>query len=69
MSGYKFKCDVCGNYQPIETKTIICIDCGKDIEVDTCDMKTCRCKECQDIRNKETKKERNKRYYEKKKKN
>ena len=47
MSGYKFTCDVCGNYQPIETKTIICIDCGKDIEVDARNMTKVRCDECQ----------------------
>ena len=45
-------------YQPIGTKTIQCIDCGKDVEVDAKDTKTCRCKECQ----KEHDKEYNKNY-------
>ena len=49
MSGYKFKCDVCGNYQPIETKTIICIDCGKEVEVDALDNQTNRCEKCYEI--------------------
>ena len=30
-------------YQPIGTKTITCIDCGKEVEVDAKDNKTCRC--------------------------
>lgn len=33
------------NYK--EPKVIQCIDCGKWIEIDTKDTKTCRCKECQ----------------------
>ena len=30
-------------YQPIGTKTIQCIDCGKDVEVDALDNQTNRC--------------------------
>ena len=33
-------------YQPIGTKTIICIDCGKEVEVDAKDTKTNRCDKC-----------------------
>ena len=64
-------CTECNKYIPQETKTITCIEpnCGKEVEIDAWDMKTCRCKECQDIRDKETKKERNKRYYQKKSQN
>lgn len=49
----RFKCDKCGNYQPIGTKPIICIDCGEEVEVDAWDMKTCRCKECKIIYDRE----------------
>ena len=38
-------CDECGVYQPIGTKTITCIDCGKEVEVDAKDNETCRCEE------------------------
>ena len=60
----KFKCDKCSTYQSIGIKIIKCIDCGKDIEVDACDMKTCRCKECQHIEDKRIKLE----YYHRTKK-
>ena len=36
-------CNQCSKYQPIETKTITCIDCGKKVEVDSKDNETCRC--------------------------
>lgn len=45
----KFKCDVCGNYQPMETKTITCIDCGKEVVVDGIVKNKKRCDECQDV--------------------
>jgi hypothetical protein len=38
-------------YQVIGTKTISCIECGCDVEVNACDMKSCRCEECQHIEN------------------
>ena len=47
-----------------EFKTIKCVDCGEDIVVGKFDTKTCRCEECQTHRDKETRVERNKRYYE-----
>lgn len=33
-------------YSPIGTKTIKCIDCGEEIEVDSKDTKTTRCSSC-----------------------
>ncbi len=33
--------------EPIETKTIICIDCGRDVEVDARNMTKIRCDNCQ----------------------
>ena len=56
-------------YQPLETKTIKCIDCDEEFEVDARNNTKVRCDECQDIRAKELKKERNKRYYERKNEN
>jgi len=38
-------------------KTIICIDCGKEFEVDSLNTKTIRCNECQHIENKRIKRE------------
>lgn len=39
-------CKKCGKYQPIKTKTITCIDCGKEVEVDSLDNQTRRCGSC-----------------------
>ena len=38
-------CKTCGQYQPIEAKTIVCIDCGKEIEIDSRSRKI-RCDDC-----------------------
>lgn len=58
-------CKECGQKEPAsEFKTIKCVDCGEDLVVGKFDTKTCRCEECQLDRDKETKAERNKRYYE-----
>ena len=43
----KLKCNKCGTYQPMETKTIKCIDCGKEVEVDGIVKNKKRCDECQ----------------------
>lgn len=43
----KFKCDKCSTYQPIGTKTIKCIDCGKEVEVDGIVKNKKRCDDCQ----------------------
>jgi DNA-directed RNA polymerase subunit RPC12/RpoP len=40
-------CNECSKYQPMETKTIICQDCGKEITVDGIVKKQIRCPECQ----------------------
>ncbi len=45
--GKEKNCPNCREYQPIETKTIICQDCGKEITVDGIIKKQIRCTECQ----------------------
>ena len=40
-------CRECIQYQPIETKTIICQDCGKEVLIDGIVKKQIRCSECQ----------------------
>lgn len=40
-------CKTCGQYQPIETKTVICVDCGKEFSVDARITNKIRCDECQ----------------------
>ena len=42
-------CKTCGQYQPIETKTVICVDCGKEFSVDARNNKSIRCDECYKI--------------------
>ena len=39
----------CSTYQLIGIKTITCIDCGVDVEVDALDNQTSRCKKCYEI--------------------
>ena len=39
-------CKTCGQYQPIETKTVICVDCGKEFSIDAKDNQTIRCNDC-----------------------
>lgn len=39
-------CKTCGQYQPIETKTVICVDCGNEFSVDAKDNQTIRCNDC-----------------------
>lgn len=63
-TGTKKYCNDCSGYIPLEVKTISCIDCGKEIEVDSKNNKSCRCKECYAIyranRKLETQRERRK---------
>ena len=59
----KIYCDDCQKYQPIISKTITCIDCGKEVKVDGIVKNKKRCKECQDKADKELKSKRNQRYY------
>lgn len=40
-------------YQPIGTKIVKCIDCGKEVEVDGVVKNKKRCDECQETANKE----------------
>ena len=42
-------CKTCGQYQPIETKTVICVDCGNEFSVDARNNKSIRCDECYKI--------------------
>lgn len=56
-------CDKCNKYQPIGTKTIICIDCGKEVEVDALSRKI-RCEECYKLERQRI----NREYYNKNKK-
>jgi DNA-directed RNA polymerase subunit RPC12/RpoP len=60
-------CNHCSKYQPIETKTIQCIDCGKDVEIDSKDNQTIRCDECRQKHQQYIKSLQNKRYYDKNK--
>lgn len=46
-------CKTCGQYQPIEIKTVICVDCGNEFSVDARNMKKIRCDKCQSIYRKE----------------
>lgn len=39
-------CIECNKYKTIDSKTIICIDCGEDVEVGAKDNETCRCDDC-----------------------
>lgn len=66
MGGYKFKCDTCGNYQPMETKTITCIDCGEEVVVDGIVKNKKRCDECQKIYIRKIKTEKQREYRQKK---
>ena len=50
-----------------KTKSIQCSDCGEWFDVAINDNKSCRCKDCRNERNKILKKQRNKRYYSKRK--
>lgn len=45
------------SYIPIKTKTITCVDCGKEVVVDARDMKTKRCEDCRAIYNRNYQKE------------
>ncbi|MDR2277357.1 MAG: hypothetical protein LBE23_05820 [Vagococcus sp.] len=50
-------CNKCSDYQPIGTKIIKCVDCGKEFEIDSRNMTKDRCDECQHERDKERKRE------------
>lgn len=48
-NGTKKYCKDCASYTPQETKTITCVDCGIEFEVDSKNNKSCRCDECYTI--------------------
>lgn len=48
-NGTKKYCKDCAGYTPQETKKIICVDCGREFEVDSKNNKSCRCDECYTI--------------------
>lgn len=62
-------CAECSEYQPIEYKTIKCIDCGCEVVINSLDTKSLRCRDCQSKINKERKREINRRYYNNNNKN
>lgn len=39
-------CKDCAGYIPQETKTVVCVDCGKEFEVNSKNNMSCRCDEC-----------------------
>lgn len=63
-NGTKKYCKDCSTYTPQETKTMVCVDCGKSFEVDARISNKCRCTGCQDERDRKLKVERNRRYYQ-----
>jgi hypothetical protein len=58
-------CDECKGYQKVNCKTLICIDCGNEFVVDARNTTKTRCNKCQDVKNKQLRILRNKRYYNK----
>lgn len=44
--GRKKYCDECAEYQPIEFKTVMCVDCGCDFTVDAKANNRLRCESC-----------------------
>ena len=55
-------CKKCGKYQPIKTKTITCVDCGKDFKADGIVKNKTRCDECQKVRDKDLTRKRVQKY-------
>lgn len=51
-NGTKKYCKDCAAYTPQKSKTIICVDCGKEVIVSGSSKKIVRCSECQSKRNK-----------------
>lgn len=48
-SGTKKYCHACAGYIPMETKTIVCVDCGEEFEVSALNNQTNRCEKCYPI--------------------
>jgi len=56
-------CKKCSpKYQPVETKTIICVDCGEEVVVSAKNNKSCRCIGCQQQFDKENTRKRVQKY-------
>ena len=47
--GNKKYCNNCKLYNPMITKTVRCVDCGKDFEIKSKDNYTCRCDSCNSV--------------------
>lgn len=45
-NGTKRYCKDCAAYTPQETKTVVCVDCGKEFQVSSMANRTSRCQEC-----------------------
>lgn len=63
----KYCKDCSPKYEKVESKIIKCIDCGDEFIVSSKCNNVCRCRDCQNERNKILKSEQNKRAYELKK--
>lgn len=63
--GYYIVDNLKDNLNVKQTKYVQCIDCGEWIEVSTKNTKTCRCVVCQTRKQKELKRLRNQKYYQK----
>ena len=58
-------CPSCRGYQPIQHKTLTCIDCGKEFVVDSKANKSCRCQECYKVYRRNYKNQKEKECYKK----
>ena len=66
-AGTKKYCLNCATYTPMETKIIICSDCGKEVVVGAKDHQTTRCPECYAVYRKKYKSQKElERYYKNK---
>ena len=54
-AGTKKYCKDCATYTPQGSKTVVCVDCGKEFETSSKNSKSIRCQECQNTINREKK--------------
>jgi len=66
-AGTKKYCKFCAGYKAKGMMMIKCIDCGKEVIIQSMNSRAVRCHDCQNIKNKQLKADRNKRYYNKSK--
>ena len=52
-AGTKRYCKNCAAYEPINTKILVCVDCGESFVVDARASRKCRCDSCQDVKKRE----------------